>query len=295
MKYEIEHITDYTYGHATSLGYNEAWISPRSLPYQEVLSSDIIIDPAPAVIKHRKDFFGNKRSFFMIQQAHQKLSIKAVSTIKREAPSYELELNFTHNSWESSKALLSTFHPELIEARSYVLPSPLVPISRRLAAYAESSFVPDRSHFNSIWDLTQRIYKDFEYNPDFTTVATPIHEAFEGRKGVCQDFAHIAIACIRSMGLSARYVSGYIETIPPEGEDALIGSAATHAWFSAYIPEMGWVDFDPTNNQVVKDQHITVAWGRDYSDVPPLKGVIFSSSDQQLSVAVNVKRLQDAK
>ena len=139
----------------------------------------------------------------------------------------------------------------------------------------------------------QRIFIDFDFVSGFTNVATPIHEVMKERKGVCQDFAQIAIACVRAVGIPARYVSGYIETLPPEGQEKLIGADASHAWFSVFVPQYGWVDFDPTNNVIPHEQHITVGWGRDYYDVPPLKGVIYSSGKNRMKVSVDLRRITD--
>ena len=134
----------------------------------------------------------------------------------------------------------------------------------------------------------QRIYTEFKYDPEFSTLATPLKEVLEHRSGVCQDFAHLAIGCLRSQGLAARYVSGYIETEPPPGKERLVGADASHAWFSVFQPGVGWLDFDPTNNQIPGERHITVAWGRDYADVTPLKGVAFGGGEHELKVSVDV-------
>ena len=163
--------------------------------------------------------------------------------------------------------------------------------NEEILQYALQSFHPGRSVFEATEDLTQRIFNDFEYKPGHTTISTPLASVMKERKGVCQDFAHLAIACLRSVGLPARYVSGYIETVSPEGVEKLIGVDASHAWFSVYIPEMGWTDFDPTNNCLVSDQHITIGWGRDYADIAPLEGIILSSGSHELTVSVDVKRM----
>ncbi|HSZ33708.1 MAG TPA: transglutaminase family protein, partial [Puia sp.] len=172
----------------------------------------------------------------------------------------------------------------------YSFATPMTNWYEEILIYASRSFQPDKSIFEAAQDLTKRIYKDFEYKPGHTTIATPLSQVMKERKGVCQDFAHLAIACIRSMGLSARYVSGYIETFSPEGVEKLIGSDASHAWFSVFTPEQGWIDFDPTNNCIVSDQHITIGWGRDYADIAPMEGIILSSGSHELTVSVDVKR-----
>ena len=159
--------------------------------------------------------------------------------------------------------------------------------------YAIPSFPVGRPIVDAVDDLVKRIHRDFTYDPQFTTIATPLLDVLKHRRGVCQDFAHVAIACLRSLGLAARYVSGYIETIPPAGQARLVGADASHAWFSLYVPEWGWLDFDPTNNQMASDQHIILAVGRDYQDVTPLKGVLFGGGKHQLDVSVDVERLPE--
>ena len=296
MKYKVKHTTEYIYQYPTTLCYNEAWMSPRSLSYQQVEKMRLHLSPEAAVVRHRKDFFGNQVAFFNVQEPHKKFTISVESMVDREIPEYAQLKETPKLSWEEMTQRLEIFQPDQVEVKSFTLPSPLIAPSRSLAAYAKPSFPSGRPLFEAILDLSTRIYHDFEYDPDFTTVSTPLLQALEARKGVCQDYSHVAIGCMRSMGLPARYVSGYIETLPPEGSAKLVGSAASHAWFSAYLPDLGWVDFDPTNNQIARNQHITVAWGRDYSDVPPLKGIIFNGNEHELEVAVEVVRLdQDTK
>jgi transglutaminase-like putative cysteine protease len=186
--------------------------------------------------------------------------------------------------------LLKGYTDELMNARQFTLKSPLISgVSKEIKAYAKISFKPKRSLYEASLELMQRIFTDFDFVSGFTNIATPLEVVMNEKKGVCQDFAQIAIACIRSVGLPARYVSGYIETLPPEGKEKLIGTDASHAWFSVYIPTFGWVDFDPTNNQIPKNQHIVVAYGRDYLDVPPLKGVAYSSGKNKLEVSVDIR------
>ena len=182
--------------------------------------------------------------------------------------------------------------PEILDARQYVLDSSMVTVTPELTDYAQYSFLPDRPLVDVVRDLMQRIYKDFTYDPTFTTIATPLSEVLGFRRGVCQDFAHLAIGCLRAYGMASRYVSGYIETLPEPGKQRLVGADASHAWFSVYVPGTGWMDFDPTNNTVPLDQHITLAWGRDYADVTPLKGIAFGGGQHSLSVSVDVLRLE---
>jgi len=180
----------------------------------------------------------------------------------------------------------------VLDAKQYVLDSPMVTTTQELADYARASFLPGRPLVDVVSDLMQRIYTDFTYDPAFTTIATPLSTVLAHRRGVCQDFAHLAIGCLRSFGLSARYISGYVETLPEPGKPRLIGADASHAWFAVYLPGVGWLDFDPTNNKLPYDQHITLAWGRDYADVTPLKGIAFGGGQHTLSVSVDVLRLE---
>jgi transglutaminase-like putative cysteine protease len=177
-----------------------------------------------------------------------------------------------------------------IDARQYVPETTITSYDAAVTSYALASFTNNRPVVEALHHLTTRIFTDFQFKPGFTTIATPVSELMTQKKGVCQDFAHVAIACVRSIGLPARYVSGYIETIPPKGKPKLQGSDASHAWISVYIPEMGWCEFDPTNNLIPSDKHIITAYGRDYADVAPLKGIIFSSGDHKVAVEVDVIR-----
>lgn len=293
MKYKVIHTTEYIYQYATTLCYNEAWMSPRPLECQRVENIRLYLTPKAAVVRYREDFFGNRVAFFNVQEPHVRFVISVESEVERSVPVNAGDREVPGAGWEAVRESLRVFHPDQIEAKSFTLPSPLIQPSDMLAAYAAPSFPAGRPLFEAVLDLSRRIYREFEYDPGFTTVATPLQQALEARKGVCQDYAQVAIGCLRSMGLPARYVSGYIETLPPEGETQLVGTAASHAWFSAFIPERGWVDFDPTNNQLAGEQHITVAWGRDYSDVPPLKGIIFNGNEHEMKVAVEVVRMEE--
>lgn len=293
MRYRITHKTEYEYKEAVSLSYNEARLLPRLNPAQECLASRLEISPPPADYRERTDFFGNRTAYFSIRDTHRTFTVIAVSEI--DIKTQGASLNFSNGiDWESVRELLAFGTDTLtLEAKQFALDSPFVAASETLAHYAAPSFTPGRPLLAAVHDLMQRIYADFTFDPDSTTLATPLAEVLEHRRGVCQDFAHLAIGCLRAQGLAARYVSGYIETLPPPGKEKLVGADASHAWFSVYLPEVGWMDFDPTNNQIPGDQHITVGWGRDYGDVTPLKGVIFGGQEHELKVSVEVERLGD--
>ncbi|MBC7780801.1 MAG: transglutaminase family protein [Proteobacteria bacterium] len=295
MNYRIRHHTEYHYAKQVDSGYNEARMLPRVVPRQQVLSSSLIIDPPPSDYRERLDYFGNRVVSFAFEQPHRSLNVTALSEVVIEPRSGRLDL-FDGGSWEENRdALARSFDAQNLLARDFVLDSPLVSTQHALAEYGSPSFPPGRPLLEAVHDLMERIYREFRYDPEFTTLSTPLARVLTHRRGVCQDFAHLAIGCLRAQGLAARYVSGYIETLPPPGQPRLIGADASHAWFSVYAPDIGWVDFDPTNNQVPGTHHITVAWGRDYSDVTPLKGIIFGGGKMSLKVAVDVLNLDAAQ
>ena len=290
MNYKITHKTEYSYTHPVNLCYNEARLSPRTFAHQHCSDSQFVVEPEPKECRERQDFFGNTVYYFTIQQPHNQLTVTVTSRVNVKGR--EMQLNFAeHLTWEEVRQQLQTDrNPGIQEIRQYILDSPMVPMMPELHVYAEKSFAKGQPLLEAVDDLTTRLYTDFTYDPNFTTIATPLADVIKHRRGVCQDFAHLGIGCLRALGLAARYVSGYIETVPPPDQEPLAGADASHAWFSVYLPQLGWVDFDPTNNQIPADQHITVAWGRDYADVTPLKGVVFGSGTHELSVSVDCQR-----
>ncbi|SFD34458.1 transglutaminase family protein [Algibacter pectinivorans] len=293
MLFQISHTTSYIYEVGVTFCHNIATIKPKDMLGQKVVDYKLEISPTPTEFSEKLDFFGNTITRFSIQEQHKTLKVTALSKILRdhtlEPDIYKSESGPKITLIEALAAL-KTENRGHLDIKQFVLESILIAnITKDIRAYAEVSFKPNRPIFEAAYELMERIFKDFEFNPNVTNVATPIHEVMVNKKGVCQDFAQIAIACIRSVGLPARYVSGYIETLPPPGKEKLVGTDASHAWFSIYIPSFGWVDFDPTNNQIPKDQHIVVAYGRDYYDVPPLKGVIYSSGANKMKVAVDIR------
>ena len=313
MKYRITHTTYYHYSQPVGLCQNEARLQPRDFWRQRCDSSRFDINPAPADFHERIDYFGNRVAYFAIQQPHTQLTVTAISDVTIFPKQNSVDL-FNQITWEQVRSLLQDMStpgaaqsqqgqsqiqvqnqelsPDILEARQYVLDSPMITVTPELADYAQSSFLPNRGLINVVHDLMGRIYKDFTYDPTFTTIATPLSEVLSHRRGVCQDFAHLAIGCLRAYGIAARYISGYVETLPEPGKQRLVGADASHAWFSVYSPDTGWMDFDPTNNTVPLDQHITLAWGRDYADVTPLKGIAFGGGQHTLSVSVDVLRLE---
>ena len=293
MIYQVLHTTTYNYEHGVSFCHNIATLKPKNVLGQTLLEYELQITPTPDELSEKIDFFGNTITRFSIQKQHTELKVKAISKVQRncnEIPNIYDDIEAQNITLEKTLKILNTTSSDILEAKQFCLESVLIAnISPEIKAYAQVSLQPNRSVFQASFELMQRIFQDFEFNSKVTNVATPINEVMKLQKGVCQDFAQIAIACLRSVGLAARYVSGYIETLPPPGQEKLIGTDASHAWFSVYIPNFGWVDFDPTNNQIPSNQHIVVSYGRDYYDVPPLKGVIFSTGKNKLKVAVDIR------
>ena len=289
MNYRIVHQTIYRYAAPVSRARNEAHLRPRDSDRQQCLSSEIVVEPAPTSWSERSDFFGNPVASFAVDGPFTELTVTSTSSV---VVSGRQPLPPVGSAWELARDTLATdLGRETLAAREFCFESPLVPLSAAVRAYAAPSFPPGRPLTEAVAELTERIYVDYLYDPGFTTVTTPLEEGISFRRGVCQDFAHLAVGCLRSMGLAARYVSGYLETAPPPGEDRLVGADASHAWPSVYIPEWGWLDVDPTNDQVVGSTYVTTAWGRDYSDVSPLKGIVFGGGDSHsLDVSVDVSR-----
>jgi transglutaminase-like putative cysteine protease len=293
MKYSVTHTTRYRYSAPVSTCHNVGRLRLRKTPQQNCTRSQLIIDPAPAVSHQWQDLFGNQLDFFSIQQPHSELTVTARSEVNVVSPGTLLDRAFP-TAWEQVRDYLRTASDDVqaLEARQFVLESDFVVFSPQASEYSAASFSAGRPLLEAVEDLMRRIHRDFTYDPGFSDIATPLADVLAHRKGVCQDFAHLAIACLRSNGLAARYVSGYLETIPPPGSQRLVGSDASHAWFSVFVPYQGWVDFDPTNDQIPADRHITAAWGRDYADAAPLKGVLFGGGESHaLEVAVDVVRL----
>ncbi len=292
MRYRVRHSTEYFYEARVSQCYNLAYLVPRNTARQQCVSNQIYIEPFSTYSFKSEDYFGNTAYQFEIQAPHEKLVITSDSEVQVDVQNTALQLDFGISYAQALEILKQANTAELRECVEYILPSPAIKIDAYIKDYAEQSFDHNRPLLSSVQELTSRIYEDFTYDPEATTVATPLHEVFENRRGVCQDFAHFEIACLRSMGLPARYVSGYIETLPPPGKQKLIGSDASHAWISVFSPGEGWYEFDPTNDKLAADQHIITAWGRDYFDVTPLKGVIFGGGETpKLKVSVDVARI----
>lgn len=292
MRYRIRHTTRYNYLESVNQCYSVAYLLPRSTLYQRCNSAHIRVDPAPVTAAERTDYFGNKSYHFSVQLPHRSLEVTATSEVEILGQRQSMSLDFGSSCRDARAQMENSGQEQDILAREFLLNSPLIASSAELAAYAAASFADERPFLSCVSELTWRIFEDFAYDPRSTEVATPLAQVLQQKRGVCQDFAHLAIGCLRSLGYPARYVSGYLETLPPPGTAKLAGADASHAWFSVYSPAEGWCDFDPTNNLLAAEQHITTAWGRDYSDVTPMKGAVFGADTRHsMAVEVDVQRL----
>ncbi|MBI1176011.1 transglutaminase family protein [bacterium] len=287
LLYEISHFTSYDYFGSVSVSHHLLRLRPRRLPNQRVFSHEVVIEPQPAVVSEHADYFGNQTQFVTVEGAHSRLVIQSRSKVA-VGPLFVPEPTET-SPWESVRTACRIDHAGSgLEAHEFTYGSPLAPLQDAYADYASVSFTRQRPLLEAVLDLTRRINKEFAFDPTATNVATPIADFYRKRRGVCQDFAQFEIACLRSLGLPARYVSGYLESDPPPGQPKLRGVDASHAWVSFYCPGVGWIDVDPTNNCIPSLRHITIGWGRDYSDVAPIKGVIIGGQGQALTVGVDV-------
>jgi transglutaminase-like putative cysteine protease len=284
VTYRVVHTTHYVYSEAVSVSHHLARVRPRAFPSQECLYHELTIEPGPAVVRSHQDYFGNTVTFFIVERAHSELTVQSVSNVKvhrREPPVVEATL-----PWEEAR----DFDALPLDALECLFESASIAASDAIAGYAHPSFPARRPLLEAIADLMRRIHTDFTFDPKATTVSTPLRDVLALRRGVCQDFARLAIACVRSQGLAARYVSGYLETVAPPGEPHLAGADASHAWLAVYCPGLGWVDADPTNNLFPSTTHVTLGWGRDYADVSPVRGVILGGGQHSLHVSVDVLR-----
>ena len=290
MRFEVSHRTTYSYRAPVAQSYHLVHLKPRQTPGQTVVHHSLLIEPAPVSSTEVKDYFGNAAALLRIEDEHTELVVHARSTIEIPAPPPP-DLSRSA-AWE--EVLAHARRPDGrsdIDVLQFTCRSRHVPVTRDLLQFAQGSFPPRRPVLVGAMDLTRRIFKDFAFDPRATDVSTPVARVLEMKRGVCQDFAHLAIAALRAVGLPARYVSGYLMTRPPPGQVKLKGADASHAWLSVWSPDAGWVDFDPTNGIVPTGEHITVAYGRDYEDISPISGVLLGGGDQTMTVAVDVEPL----
>lgn len=276
------HTTTYLYSEPVSICHTEVHLAPREFDGQALFEHELTIHPKPDFLTSRRDYFGNQVTYFSIHEPHETLTITARSLVKLR-PSDPLQPGLTP-PWETARDAVAARKTEAcFDAYEFLFASPQVSVGAPFAEYAAVSFPAGRPLLEAGLDLCHRVFHEFEYDQRATTVTTPVADVLRTRHGVCQDFAHVMIACLRSLGLAARYVSGYLRS----GEHS-IGAEASHAWVSLFCPDFGWLDFDPTNDVMPSKNHVTLAWGRDYSDVTPVKGVALGGGDQVIRVSVSV-------
>jgi transglutaminase-like putative cysteine protease len=286
MKYKLRHQTLYTYANEVYNYQSILCLQPQNSAKQICKNFKIEIEPKPSKIYSRKDYFGNMQHYFSLHKSHKSLKVIVSSEVEVLENVTQLTLNTI--TCEEARLKFTTDRALKIEILQYLLPSQFITWDEEIIAFAESCLLPDVSLFEAVLHLIKKIYTEFQFKSGSTNINTPLKTVLKERRGVCQDFSHLAIASLRSVGIPARYVSGYIETLPPIGKPKLEGSDASHAWISVYIPEMGWCEFDPTNNMIPQQRHIVTAYGRDFADVSPMKGIIFSSGDHKVKVEVDV-------
>lgn len=298
MIYDIFHETVFDYQGTVTFSHNIARLKPKEGEDQTLLDFQLDVEPNASEIHVFSDMFGNINHHLLLREPHTALKVTGRSKVQRHTAYVDDTIDFlraTGVTYEQALQRLQSFDTRDTAAKQFLFASELIPVGNdAIRAYALESFQPKRTLFEAGEELMGRIFSEFEFKPGFSDLSTPVETTFEQKKGVCQDFAHFAISALRSIGLPARYVSGYIETLPPEGKEKLFGADASHAWVSLYIPGGGWLDLDPTNNLIPIDQHIILGHGRDYHDISPLKGVVRSSGKSRLKVRVDVRKSDTA-
>ena len=281
IRYRATHTTRYLYEQPVSQCLSEMRLMPRGFAHQHLLDFQIDLEPAPDMLDRHRDYFGNEVHALSISRTHERFITTAVSVVEVNQPEAE---HLPEMSWEEARSVLAEHSDmETLAAYEFTFESPFVPLSPELAAWARTTFTPGRPLAEAVQELSSRVYSEFEYQPKSTSIDMPLSEVFKNRQGVCQDFAHVLIGALRSLRLAARYVSGYLRS-----GAKYQGAEASHAWISAFLPGYGWLDLDPTNNVIPKQGHITVAIGRDYGDVTPVKGIALGGGTQVVEVEVRV-------
>lgn len=296
-RYRVWHRTAYTYAKPVQDSVGVFHLAPRTLPWQRVDESAVTVDPFPGDLSPDVDYFGNSATYFHLTDPHDALTIESTSDVTVEEPMYDAAA--LAQPWESARPLLHPDTPGAWRAAEYAMQSARVQHVDAATAYGAASLTPGRPIGEAATDLMERIFRDFDYDKTATTVTSTVADAMRDRAGVCQDFAHVALACLRGNGVAARYVSGYLATRPSPGKDRVFGADASHAWLAVWLPGTDsrpdqWLAIDPTNNQWANDRYITVAWGRDYGDVSPVKGIIYTKAKKStLRVQVDVAPVED--
>ncbi|MBA3528600.1 MAG: transglutaminase family protein [Propionibacteriaceae bacterium] len=285
--YRIEHATTYTYDADVTGSYGTFHLRPRDLGWQTCVAHEVRIEPEPADLFRHSDMYGNTKTYFHVVRPHQELKVTAINVVEVRAREYDLA--HLAIAWEQARPRLRKDQPDAWLATDFTFASPMVDVPPEARAYADESFRPGRPIGEAVTDLMHRVHADFTYKSGSTTVSTRVGELLERRTGVCQDFTHVMVSALRSLGLAGSYVSGYLATRPPPGKPRVFGADASHAWVGCWIPSAGWLYLDPTNDRLADESHATVAWGRDYADVTPVKGVIFTEAKKsQMSVSVDM-------
>jgi transglutaminase-like putative cysteine protease len=285
--YRIEHRTTYTYDDDVTGSYGQFHLRPRDLDWQTCSVHEIRIEPEPADLFRHTDLYGNTIAYFHVTHPHTELVITAISMV--DVARRDLDPAALATPWELARPRVRSDQPDAWEATDFTFPSPYVEVPPGIEAYARGSFPAGRPIGEAATELMHRVHDDFTYKFGSTTVSTKVSDLLERRTGVCQDFSHFMVSGLRSLGLAGRYVSGYLATRPPPGRPRLVGADASHAWVGCWVPGAGWLYLDPTNDRIIDESHATVAWGRDYGDVPPVKGVIFSEAKRsELKVSVDM-------
>jgi transglutaminase-like putative cysteine protease len=287
MIYDVRHRTLIRYEQLVTEAHHVLHLIPRNFARQRRIAATLTVEPEPSQLTVNEDYFGNVTHHLTIQEPHQELHIESNSRVEVQAPVPAINRGESP-SWEGQAAALASGEGKAIGAQQFIYASPQIFATPAIRDYARASFKPHRPVLEVAMDVTERIFDEFEYQGGVSDVSTPVARVLEMRKGVCQDFAHLAIAAMRSFGIAARYVSGYLLTRPAPGQPKLVGADASHAWFSVWAPDQGWVDFDPTNGLMPREEHVTAGWGRDYSDVSPTNGFIVGGGAHEVSVGVDV-------
>lgn len=293
MRYRVWHRTAYTYSKPVQDSVGQFHLVPRQLPWQQVEASGVVVEPLPGDLARDVDYYGNAATYFHLTDPHAELTITASSDVTVEDPAYDADA--LAQPWERARPLVHPDLPGAWSAAEYALESARARHAPEAAEYGAVSLTPGRPIGEAATDLMERIFRDFDYDKTATTVTSTVADAMRKRAGVCQDFAHVALACLRAHGVAARYVSGYLATRPAPGKERVFGADASHAWLAVWLPGTDqWLAIDPTNNQWANDRYVTVAWGRDYGDVSPVKGIIFTKAKKStLRVSVDVAPFAD--
>ncbi len=288
MRFDVTHVTVYDWGAPVPVADCRLRLTPLARHRQRVHTTDLAFDPMPDHVASERDWFGNSVTRIAFRAPHSQLTIRATATVTVD-PLGALEPDRSPPWEEIARRATQSDSLAAVDPIHYVFPSRHVPLTPAVTRWTAESFPPGRPILAGLLSLTKRIHTDFRYAPGVTDVATPLGRVFEERRGVCQDFAHVMIAGLRGLGLPAAYVGGYLRTLPPPGAPRLEGADAMHAWVEAWCgPTLGWIGLDPTNAVLASDDHIVVAVGRDYAEAAPVVGILSSSGEQGLSVAVDV-------